>query len=454
MKEIKLMFIDVRKAHLNAKCEEEEWVELPEEMWKWGRYAKLRRWLYGMRKAASGWEEDYAEKFKAEGFERGRGAPTVFWNKTTKVRVVVHGDDFTMSGEREELEEMRGKMQKWYEIKDRGIMGSGLNEIRKVTILGRTVTWTAEGIEYEADEKHRKTLMKNAELEEDSKAAAGPVVKIAEGKEEEDEKDLEGKDKTEFRGNCALLNYLGQDRSDIQFATNQICRRMSRPTEEGMRKIKRVVRYLVGAEKVVWKYEEFKEEEEGRRLRLDVHIDSDWAGGGADRKSTSGGIAMLGGAAVKHWSRTQKTRAMSSGEAEYYALVTGCAEALGMKSVAEDMGFDVEVTMWTDSTAGKSVASRRGLGKMRHVELKYLWVQDIVKEGRLRVKKVAGVSNIADHLTKAISGLEMARMLRKAGGEIRHKHKDEENVKRQCPTTTAEWTTEEVWRQEQKRRSS
>ena len=163
---------------------------------------------------------------------------------------------------------------------------------------------------------------------------------------------------------------------------------------------------------------------------------------------------MLGGAAVKHWSRTQKTRAMSSGEAEYYALVTGCAEALGMKSVAEDMGFDVEVTMWTDSTAGKSVASRRGLGKMRHVELKYLWVQDIVKEGRLRVKKVAGVSNIADHLTKAISGLEMARMLRKAGGEIRQKHKDEESVKRQCPTTTAEWTTEEVWRQEQKRRSS
>ena len=58
--EVKLMFIDVRKAHLNAKCDEEEWVELPEEMWRWGRYARLRRWLYGMRKAASGWEEDYA----------------------------------------------------------------------------------------------------------------------------------------------------------------------------------------------------------------------------------------------------------------------------------------------------------------------------------------------------------------------------------------------------------
>lgn len=32
--EVKLMFIDVRKAHLNAKCDEEEWVELPEEFWE------------------------------------------------------------------------------------------------------------------------------------------------------------------------------------------------------------------------------------------------------------------------------------------------------------------------------------------------------------------------------------------------------------------------------------
>ncbi len=106
--ETELMLIDVRKAHLNARCDEEEWVKLPEEFWKWGRYARLRRWLYGMRKAASRWEEDYAKRFEAEGFERGRGAPTVFWNRMTKVRVVVHGDDFTMSGEKQKLEAMRG----------------------------------------------------------------------------------------------------------------------------------------------------------------------------------------------------------------------------------------------------------------------------------------------------------------------------------------------------------
>ena len=50
--EVKLMFIDVRRARLNAMCEEEEWVELPDEFWEHGRYARLKRWLYRMRKAA------------------------------------------------------------------------------------------------------------------------------------------------------------------------------------------------------------------------------------------------------------------------------------------------------------------------------------------------------------------------------------------------------------------
>ena len=79
---------------------------------------------------------------------------------------------------------------------------------------------------------------------------------------------------------------------------------------------------------------------------------------------------MLEGAGVKHWSRTQKTRALSSGEAEYYALVSGCAEGLGIQSLATNMGYEVEVRVWADSDACRGIASRRGLGKMRHVELR------------------------------------------------------------------------------------
>ena len=60
------------------------------------------------------------------------------------VRVAVHGDNFTFSGTKEELDKMRKKMEEWYDIKNRGMMGSGEGQIKVVTLLGRTVRWTEE----------------------------------------------------------------------------------------------------------------------------------------------------------------------------------------------------------------------------------------------------------------------------------------------------------------------
>jgi hypothetical protein len=306
----KLMFIDVRKAYLNARVGEdvEEWVELPEEFWEWGRYARLRRWLYGMRPAAAGWEEEYSEKLRGEGFKRGKSVPTVFRNDDTGLKVVVHGDDFTVCGERRELEKFKEKMKGWYDIKDRGIMGSGNGETKEVTILGRTVRWTKEGVEYEADEKHRKELLKKLELEDGAKAAVSPMVKEEARRVGDEDDELPNEEKTGFRGEVALMNYMGQDRSDVQYAANQVSRGMARPTVGGRRMVKRIARYLVGAERVVWRYGDLGED--GLEMRVDVYVDSDWAGG-ADRKSTSGGVVMMSGSAVKHWSRTQRTRAIS-----------------------------------------------------------------------------------------------------------------------------------------------
>ena len=79
--------------------------------------------------------------------------------------------------------------------------------------------------------------------------------------------------------------------------------------------------------------------------------------------------------------------------------------------------------VWTDSNAGRSVASRRGLGKLRHMEVKYLWVQDLVKDGRLEVRRVSGEENLADHLTKVKGIGDMEDKVRKAGGEMIRKNK-------------------------------
>ena len=283
--EEKLMFIDVRKAHLNAKCDEEEWVELPEDFKQYGRFARLRRWLYGMRKAASGWEEDYSDRLLKIGFIRGKSASTVFWNKNTGVRIVVHGDDFTMSGTRKALMGIKEKLEEWYDIKFRGIMGSEADEIKAVTILGRRLRWTQEGLEYEGDPKHRQELIKKSGLTEESKAAVSATVKETGGLEDDDTR-LEEEEARKCRGEIALLNYMGQDRTDVQYAANQVSKMMANPTEETRRRIKRIARYLVGVENMVWKYGEIEGEE--KTMNLDMVVDSDWAKE-KDRKSTSGG---------------------------------------------------------------------------------------------------------------------------------------------------------------------
>ena len=127
---------------------------------------------------------------------------------------------------------------------------------------------------------------------------------------------------------------------------------------------------------------------------------------------------LVGGAAVKSWSRNQKVRALSSGEAEFYAIVSGVAEGLGMMTLAADLGWRSTVVLWTDSNAAKGICGRKGLGKLRHMETKWLWVQDVVRSGRIKVRKVAGASNPADILTKPKIGRDMAVMIKMIGGRI------------------------------------
>ena len=61
---------------------------------------------------------------------------------------------------------------------------------------------------------------------------------------------------------------------------------------------------------------------------------------------------------------------MSIGEAKYCALATCVAEAIGMKSLAKDLGWEMRIRIWVDSTAAKFIASRTGVGKLRHMEVK------------------------------------------------------------------------------------
>ena len=102
----------------------------------------------------------------------------------------------------------------------------------------------------------------------------------------------------------------------------------------------------------------------------------------------------------KTWSATQQVIALSSGEAEYYGMVKGAANAMGVSGGFQDMGIRHTIVLYTDSSAAKGISSRRGLGKVRHIELNELWLQDQVARGRIAVRKIRGEDNFSDSLTK------------------------------------------------------
>ena len=107
-----------------------------------------------------------------------------------------------------------------------------------------------------------------------------------------------------------------------------------------------------------------------------MHVDSNWAGCRRTRKSTSGGTIAFGMHTLKCWSRTQSIIAKSSGEAELYGAVCGTCQGLGIRSLYKDFGESVNLKLFLDANAAKGIIERRGLCKVKHIDLDNLWLQE------------------------------------------------------------------------------
>ena len=112
---------------------------------------------------------------------------------------------------------------------------------------------------------------------------------------------------------------------------------------------------------------------------------------------------MLGKHLIKSWSSTQASVSLSSGGSEFYGVVKASGVALGYQSLLRDLGHKLPVRVWTDSTATIGICGRQGLGKLRHIDTHYLWVQQRVRDKSIDLYKVRGEENPADLFTKHLS---------------------------------------------------
>ena len=121
---------------------------------------------------------------------------------------------------------------------------------------------------------------------------------------------------------------------------------------------------------------------------------------------------------IKTWSSTQQIIAMSSGEAELYAMIKGAAQTKGLISMLQDYGLKFDGRVCSDASAAIGLVHRQGLGKTRHIQVQYLWMQAEVAEKRLQVKKVVTDYNPADLLTKALAQEKLNTHLTALGFEV------------------------------------
>ena len=99
------------------------------------------------------------------------------------------------------------------------------------------------------------------------------------------------------------------------------------------------------------------------------------------RRSVSGSCIFYGGCLVYSSSRTQKIVSLSSAESETYATASAGMDAI-LTRVILCWILQVRILMYLyfDSSAARGILSRRGVGRLRHLSCRILWLQKLGNE--------------------------------------------------------------------------
>jgi hypothetical protein len=146
---------------------------------------------------------------------------------------------------------------------------------------------------------------------------------------------------------------------------------------------------------------------------VNVVVDANWAGDTGGMRSTSAGWIYFGAHLLETYSSTQQIVALSTAESEYIAITKGAAHGLELRSVLMELGFEMPVVVASDSKAGRAMATRRGVGRVRHLDARLLWVQELVAQGVLKMETRPGEDNEADIGTKHLDLKRMTMLMKR-----------------------------------------
>ena len=133
---------------------------------------------------------------------------------------------------------------------------------------------------------------------------------------------------------------------------------------------------------------------------------ADWASDPDTHRSTTGYVFQVNSGAVAWSSRKQRTVALSSAEAEYMALTEAIKHALWTTQVLQNLQFDFDlpISIHEDSKGARDISADNVYHqRTKHIDIKYHFVREKVKDGLIEIVEIKSSENVADIFTKPLS---------------------------------------------------
>jgi hypothetical protein len=215
-------------------------------------------------------------------------------------------------------------------------------------------------------------------------------------------------EKYPYRQAVGGLMYLATStRPDVANAVRDVARYLNNPGMEHWVAVKRIFRYLKGTLDLGLTYSP-----DGQWLH--GYADSDWAKCVDTSRSVTGYVFKLAGAAISWRSRLQKTVALSTSEAEYYAMGDAAKDCVFLRQLLEELGLGCAgptVIFKDNKGCIGMVANPVSLDRSKHIRMRYHYIRELARDKVVSVQKIPRDEQQADMLTKNIGSVRL-RVLR------------------------------------------
>ena len=402
--QLKIHQMDVTTAFLNGDLAEEIYMRVPPGITASpGSVCRLNKSIYGLKQAPLCWNLKINHVLVTAGFSRAVSEFGVYSKISGKhiVLVALYVDDLLILSNNDDLvAQVKKSLSSHFQMKDLGLAS---------VFLGMQINQNSSAVSVHLSHYLKGFLSEFNML--DSNSVTTPLVPgfslVPDGSP------LNTSDAAKYRSMVGKLLFAANTvRPDLAFAASVLSRYIKEPHGNHLAGMKHVLRYIKGTLNLGLKYSK------GETFKLVGYCDADWAGDNVDRKSTTGYLFMLSGAAITWRSTKQKTVALSSTEAEYMALGDAVKEILWLQQLLEHIGLKKTEPpiIYEDNEGCRMLSSHPSHHhRTKHIDIRHHFIRDHVNQNHCKIVAISTNNMVADVLTKQLARPKFEKFTSLAG---------------------------------------